>query len=105
MSPARLFSAAEVVERIVEGGIDLLAGGEPILGQGHEVCSALQRKQIFPDASGQNDIAHYGIPFYRMNRCRFCGSVPLDNLLVTLMVGKKILSQKLTQADKKKRRG
>ena len=38
-------------DRIVFGGIDLLASSQPVLRQAHQTMSALQRQQVLPDAS------------------------------------------------------
>ena len=40
-------------------------GGEPVLGQLHELCSVLQRQQVLPDASRQGNVgSHRPEPFW-----------------------------------------
>ena len=48
----------EVVDRVVEGRIDPLAGGKLGLGGGDQVGGLLQLKQIGPDACRKNDFTH-----------------------------------------------
>jgi hypothetical protein len=48
----------EIAGRIVEGGVDLLAGGKVFL-RGRQVGGGvLQRKQVLPDTCGQGDVRY-----------------------------------------------
>src|SRR5690606_17557041 len=58
-------SRGEEVGRVVEGRVDLLAGGKTVLGLGHHRGGALQREQVLPDAGRESDIrSHYTKPFW-----------------------------------------
>ncbi len=52
-------SRREVVGRVVEGGVDLLAGGKAALGGRQQVRGGLQRQQVLPNRRGKNDIRHF----------------------------------------------
>ena len=46
----------EEVGRIVEGGVDLLAGGKTVLGGAHQVGGLLQGQQVLPDTGRESDV-------------------------------------------------
>jgi len=46
----------EEVGRIVERGIDLLAGGKAALGGREQISSILQREQVLTDRRGESDV-------------------------------------------------
>ena len=59
-SLARLRQAlrGEEVDRIVESGVDPLAGGKLGLGGRDQVGGLLQLQKVRPDAGGKNDVSH-----------------------------------------------
>ena len=54
----------EEVDRIVERGVDPLAGGKLGLGGGDQVGGLLQLQKVRTDARGKNDISHGRVPFW-----------------------------------------
>ncbi len=50
--------AREEVGRIVESGVDLVAGGKAGLRGGEKICSRLEREQVLTNRRGENDIRH-----------------------------------------------
>ena len=74
----------EEVAGIVERGIDLLAGGQPVLRRGHKVGRFLQRKQVLSNAGGKDDVAHDGF-LIEMTLRRPTQAIAPDNDPVTLM--------------------
>ena len=46
----------EEADRIVESGVDLLAGRQTILRLRHQVGRVLQREQVLPNAGGKSDV-------------------------------------------------
>jgi hypothetical protein len=51
-------SRSEEVGRIVESRIDLLARGESVLRNAHQVRSILESEQVLPHAGRENDVTH-----------------------------------------------
>jgi hypothetical protein len=53
----------EEIGRIVERRVHLFAGGQPVLGEAHQVGGLLQRQEILANAGGEHDIAHDSLSF------------------------------------------
>src|SRR5262249_6101140 len=86
----------EEVDRVVERRVDLLAGGKTVLGDAHQLSGVLQCQQILSDACRKNDLTHERNPFCLAESASALG----DNLLVTLMPGKKAPKNRLTLNDR-----
>ena len=54
----------EEVDRIVERGVDPLAGGKLGLSGRDQVGGLLQLQKVRPNAGGENDISHCSVPFW-----------------------------------------
>ena len=60
----------EEVDRIVERGVDPLAGGKLGLGRRDQVRRLLQLQKVGPDASRKNDVTHLDTPPRRVAAAR-----------------------------------
>src|SRR6202035_2760345 len=52
----------EIVGRVVERRVDLVAGGEVILGGGEQRSGRLQREQVLANRRGENNAGHFDYP-------------------------------------------